>query len=213
MITMAEIKNAYVKFNNKYFSGELKPIEIHFSKTKRALGAFHCQRSFGATKTWICISTYYDRPTKNVMETLLHEMIHQWQFENGMPVDHKENFKDMAFLINLDGWGIKRCNNNNGEVSQDIIDKNKTYDVFAYNAKDKFFMFVASPSKVTYYIDWLTRSPYFNNVIYFKSKDARKYGGMVQCRRCLRGKFIRQDDYLRLIEENNVQVIKKRETA
>ena len=209
-MTIAELKLKHQEFNNKYFGGKLKSINIELNRTKRTLGQYCVDNRGWVTRTWINISIYYDRPVKDVYNTLLHEMIHQYQYENGYNVDHKRTFKMMANKINQDGWYISRCNETRGEVSDYVASKGKVYNVFAYASSDgRYFMFVSTPKSVSFYIDAMkdTINNNFPKAIYFKSTDCQKYDRMTQCRWRLRGRYITEEEYLELIETNNVQML------
>jgi hypothetical protein len=205
-MTTSQLKSAFSKFNHQYFDGELQEVEIKLSRTKRALGMFKWRTDWcGRLSMWIEISTYYNRPIRDVYNTLIHEMIHLWQKQNGYEMGHGYHFNKKAAEINADGWFISRCNNANGEVCESIA-SNKTYNVFAFKSEERYFMFVATPSKVISMMDYL--KCYKSEVIYFQTNDYKRFDRMTQCRSRLRGKYITKEEYNKLFEQYNVRCLK-----
>jgi hypothetical protein len=43
-----------------------------------------------------------------VLDTLLHEMVHQWQDETGRPVDHGREFRRKAREVGIEPTAVKR---------------------------------------------------------------------------------------------------------
>ena len=41
-------------------------------------------------------------PWRDVEETLLHEMVHQWQAESALPVDHGTGFRRKARAVGIE---------------------------------------------------------------------------------------------------------------
>ena len=84
----------HTRLNGERFSAQLKPVQIRVSRRmlrrlghyapgvdgegpEIALSARHCHRDGFAA----------------ALETLLHEMVHQWQHENALPIDHGADFR------------------------------------------------------------------------------------------------------------------------
>ena len=124
-LTTKTIRKWWNEFNDTYFGGELTaPTYVELTKSKRVLGQFHFHRDFWNYITTIRISVYYDRDEHGYQETLLHEMIHQWQAERHLPIDHKTNFKRKAAQINrMGGWDIQRTTNVSVGVADGIKEK------------------------------------------------------------------------------------------
>lgn len=103
-LTIYQIEQWFKTFNKKYFSNNLKLPVFVISKTKTALGDFR-----RGTMPRIRISEFYQRTEKEYQQTLLHEMIHLWQWQTKQTdLNHGHAFKLMARHINKDGWNIKR---------------------------------------------------------------------------------------------------------
>jgi SprT-like family len=88
----------HARLNQEHFAGALSPIPIRISRRmKRRLGEVRLDRRTGAAVE-ISLSRRHVRRDgwREAEHTLLHEMIHQWQAENGQPVDHGKGFRRWA---------------------------------------------------------------------------------------------------------------------
>ncbi|HFG2817350.1 TPA: SprT-like domain-containing protein [Escherichia coli] len=89
--TYDELQRAYDFFNEKLFSNELPPCLITLQREKRTYG--YCSfkrfvgRESGYTVDEIAMNPVYFsiRTIKATLSTLVHEMVHQWQFHFGEP--------------------------------------------------------------------------------------------------------------------------------
>ncbi len=85
-----ELQNAYDHFNGELFRGELPLCLITLQREKRTYGYF-CRDRFvnrGGTMTdEIAMNPSYFgvRSIKATLSTLVHEMVHQWQYHHGKP--------------------------------------------------------------------------------------------------------------------------------
>jgi hypothetical protein len=79
----------YDHFNRKLFAGSLPPVILNFSRKARSLGFFAAERwESGAQRTHeISINPAHlkARPAIETASTLVHEMVHLWQQEQGSP--------------------------------------------------------------------------------------------------------------------------------
>ena len=124
-------------FNAKYFNNKLKTpkFDPFYSKSGQ-LGFYTPEgRLTGGIRKkpvvtgpgTIHISKQYDRSEKDLQETLLHEMIHQYVltvegvYEEG---GHSRNFKTIAKRINQDGWDISETGVVNKYTGEDQPDNN-----------------------------------------------------------------------------------------
>jgi len=80
---------AWSWFNDRLFDGELEPCILNFSRrSRRTNGFFAAERWAKEEQTVPEISLnpdQLDRPLVQVMSTLVHEMVHQWQAQYGTP--------------------------------------------------------------------------------------------------------------------------------
>ena len=116
-----ELKKAFDYYNEKLFSGKLEDCYITIQKSRHWSGYFkpksHVMRD-GETKCHtICIesTSFFDRDERAVASTLVHEMMHLWQYQYGKypktPTHNKEFIKKLEFLgfkaVKLDKTGRK----------------------------------------------------------------------------------------------------------
>jgi SprT-like family len=100
---LAELRRLHTEFNRAHFGGRLTDVPIHLSPRMRTrLGELRLDRKTGRP-VHIGIGRRHLRRDgwRGVRETLLHEMIHQWQAETGRPVDHGTQFRRMAQALGI----------------------------------------------------------------------------------------------------------------
>ena len=89
--------------NASHFGGTLQPIRIRVSGRMRSrLGQYTAATAAGEPPD-IAISRAHIRrhPWPEVVHTLLHEMVHQWQAEHGHPLDHGRAFRRKAREVGI----------------------------------------------------------------------------------------------------------------
>lgn len=90
------------RLNAERFGGSLAPIAVRVSRRmKSRLG--HYSPAVGATAAEIAISRRHIRRHgwDDALETLVHEMVHQWQAETGAPLDHGPGFRRKALEVGI----------------------------------------------------------------------------------------------------------------
>lgn len=98
------------ELNQAHFEGTLRPIPIRISGRMRSrLGELRLDRKTGAA-LHIGISRRHIRRDgwESVTDTLLHEMVHQWQAETGVPVDHGRGFRAKARAVGIEARAVRR---------------------------------------------------------------------------------------------------------
>lgn len=79
----------YDYFNATLFGGSLRPVILNFSRAAKSLGFFAPLRWERGNETTheISLNPAYlkTRPARDVAATLVHEMVHLWQQEEGKP--------------------------------------------------------------------------------------------------------------------------------
>jgi len=91
------LQQCHRRFNQAHFAGRLPEIRFRLSGRMRSrLGELVLGRHGEARE--IAISRRHVRRDgwPEVERTLLHEMVHQWQAEEGLPVDHGVSFRRKA---------------------------------------------------------------------------------------------------------------------
>ena len=99
---IARLQAEHAELNARHFGGALARVEIRLSAPMRSrLG--HYSPAQGGAPPHIAIGRRHLRRHgwDAVRETLLHEMVHQWQDENGLPLDHRARFKAKAREVGL----------------------------------------------------------------------------------------------------------------
>lgn len=134
IVTKSWIENNYNKYNNLYFGGILPNIEFKISRSKKTWGYAAYNYNLFTNKVIpfsITISNYFDSPEEVKLTTLLHEMIHIYDYtvnpthfvNNGRKVKYDAHgcwFKNEAARIyKLSGFDIQKyVTKEEKEVSQ-----------------------------------------------------------------------------------------------
>ncbi len=85
------------RLNVERFRGELKRIPVRVSRRMRSrLGHYALAASHGNAEIVISRRHIRRHGWDEALDTLLHEMVHQWQEEQGLPVDHRAAFRRKA---------------------------------------------------------------------------------------------------------------------
>lgn len=97
------LEEMHRRLNREYFGGLLGPIRFRLSgRMKTRLGELAVDRKSGKP-TEISISRRHLRAHGwgEVEHTVLHEMVHQWQAETGVEVDHGPGFRKKAREVGI----------------------------------------------------------------------------------------------------------------
>ena len=82
------------RYNAEFFEGRLAAVPIRISRRmKSRLGHYTAARGGQSAEIAISGGHFRRHGAVEVAHTLLHEMVHQWQDESGLPVDHGAAFK------------------------------------------------------------------------------------------------------------------------
>jgi hypothetical protein len=195
-----------MEYNKKYFDGSLPMPEIFIGNKKRSFGTYYRMKGLGKYRQAIEISNYFDRPEKDVCQTLIHEMIHyylDYHNINDRGKHHGPRFYAMADIINRDGWVITRCSSSEGMA---LTNGGNTYYVVVYKTKSgKYFRFCINPNKIDYYRSYLLKYPdHFQNPIIYTSTNDIEYSRYALCRSSIRGFYISEEEYDRVISEEKI---------
>ena len=104
-------------FNKRYFNNKLKTPEFIVGCESGYWGQFGAifdfniftRKTYNIKKTAIFLTNVYDRREKDILSTLLHEMIHAYilTIDKVKPIkEHDKRFYDWANKLNIDGWNI-----------------------------------------------------------------------------------------------------------
>lgn len=97
-ITMTDIKNYAKKANKTFFNDSLDLNAIQFktsSRATRTLGRFSVRNG---RQSIMLAEILFDEKSEWIT-TLVHELVHAWQWQTGKPLDHGYSFKQMARTI------------------------------------------------------------------------------------------------------------------
>lgn len=99
---IARLERLHQILNDRHFAGVLRPISIRISDgMRRRLGEYALPSSGRSAE--IVLSHRHIRRDgwQAATQTLLHEMVHQWQYESGRPVDHGSDFRARAREVGI----------------------------------------------------------------------------------------------------------------
>lgn len=96
-LMVARLRELHVQLNAERFGGALRTIPVRVSRRMKSRLGHYLPGRQGA-QVEIVISRRHIRRDgwADAAETLLHEMVHQWQDESGLPVDHRAGFRRKA---------------------------------------------------------------------------------------------------------------------
>lgn len=86
----------YEKFNHKYFKDQLPKVPVITMNTHAMRLIYNDEQvCYGYTisdadEAYVVLNEDF---AKDMKDTLLHEMIHVWQWWNGKPINHGKSFK------------------------------------------------------------------------------------------------------------------------
>jgi hypothetical protein len=99
---VAELRRLHRSYNREQFDGKLRDIQIRVSRRMRSrLGHYTRADEFGPPE--IAISRRHIRRDgwEEAGHTLLHEMVHQWQDEQGLGLNHGAQFRAKARAVGI----------------------------------------------------------------------------------------------------------------
>lgn len=91
---IAQLREAHRSLNEQWFGASLTPLPIRLSG-RMATRLGHFDPGSRLTPSEIVMSRMHivKHGWREAMQTLLHEMVHQWQHETGEPLDHGVGFR------------------------------------------------------------------------------------------------------------------------
>lgn len=167
MITTSLLRIWHNELNNNFFHGELSTPSFQLTNNVNQLGQFRGRYNL------IKITTHYNITDSQYREILIHEMVHQWQWETYHKVDHGYTFRMKANELNCQGWHVSRLTsignvsvNEGKEKAKDLA--NFTYlFVWTTNKGMKLFRH-ARPTCVDKLKRLTHTSDFYNNVELYK---------------------------------------------
>ena len=100
---VAQLERWHAALNRQYFGGELSPIPVRVSsRMTTRLGALVLDAATGVAAEIAISRRHMMRDEESeVRDTVLHEMVHQWQVEAGHAPDHGRSFKAKAREVGI----------------------------------------------------------------------------------------------------------------
>lgn len=221
LVTLSWIENNYEKYNKLYFGGVLPNIEFKISRSKKTWGyaSYHYNLiSNTVTPISITISNYFESPEDVKLTTLLHEMIHIYDFtinpkhfvNNGKKVKydtHGDWFKlEAARISKLSGLDIqkfvtkeeRRVSQISGRAAQNIETQREVALVCVVNGSISSWLFKTNiwQAKLALneieYINWEKTVGKVESIKFYKFNDPRLAAYRSCGRRLLGWKFSKQ---------------------
>jgi hypothetical protein len=98
VLLLHRLESLYHQLNQKHFGGTLGEIPIRLSgRMRRRLGELSVDIRTGRPLELSLSRQHIARHSwAEVEHTLLHEMVHQWQAETGLRIDHRQTFRQKA---------------------------------------------------------------------------------------------------------------------
>ncbi|HET9452743.1 MAG TPA: SprT-like domain-containing protein [Gemmatimonadaceae bacterium] len=93
----------HARLNRDHFGGALRPLAVRVSRRMRARLGHYATANGAGEPAEIAISRRHLRRHgwDEALQTLLHEMVHQWQDEERMPIDHGAAFRRKAREVGI----------------------------------------------------------------------------------------------------------------
>jgi hypothetical protein len=106
---LVRIGELHAALNREYFESRLEAIPIRLSgRMRRRLGELRIERRTGAALEIALSRRHLKRDGWTALrDTLLHEMIHQWQAESSLPVDHGREFRLKAKAVGVEPRAVR----------------------------------------------------------------------------------------------------------
>src|SRR5712671_1870949 len=97
-----ELARWHVAYNGDRFAGALRTIPIRISRRMKSRLGHYCPASEGCEPEIVISRRHIRRDGwDEALHTLLHEMVHQWQDEQGLVVDHGSSFRAKARAVGI----------------------------------------------------------------------------------------------------------------
>jgi hypothetical protein len=113
---LQRLASVHERLNREHFGGRLGTVPIRLSGRMRSrLGELAVDLRTGRP-TEIALSRRHivRHPWSEVEHTVLHEMVHQWQAESGLPVDHGPGFRRKAREVGIEPLARRRVEGREG---------------------------------------------------------------------------------------------------
>ena len=97
-----ELARWHSTYNSERFAGSLRTVPIRISRRMKSRLGHYCPASEGSEPEIVISRRHIRRDGwDEALHTLLHEMVHQWQDEQGLIVDHGTSFRAKARAVGI----------------------------------------------------------------------------------------------------------------
>jgi len=97
-----ELSRWHVVYNDERFDGVLREVPIRISRRMKSRLGHYSPASEGCVPEIVLSRRHIRRDGwDEALHTLLHEMVHQWQDEQGLVVDHGTSFRAKARAVGI----------------------------------------------------------------------------------------------------------------
>ena len=97
-----ELSRWHVVYNEERFGGALREVPIRISRRMKSRLGHYSPASEGCVPEIVLSRRHIRRDGwEEALHTLLHEMVHQWQDERGLGVDHGSSFRAKARAVGI----------------------------------------------------------------------------------------------------------------
>jgi SprT-like family protein len=97
-----ELARLHATYNAERFGGSLRTVPIRISRRMKSRLGHYCPASEGCEPEIVISRRHIRRDGwDEALHTLLHEMVHQWQDEQGLVVDHGSSFRAKAKAVGI----------------------------------------------------------------------------------------------------------------
>lgn len=103
---LAELARRHAALNQRHFAGRLRAVPVRLSGRMRSRLGELVLDGGGREAREIVLSRRHLRRDgwAEAERTLLHEMVHQWQAQEGLPVDHGPGFRRKALEVGVEPY-------------------------------------------------------------------------------------------------------------
>jgi len=105
------LTRSHAELNARHFGGSLRPVRVRISRRMRSRLGHYVRATTAGDTAEIAIGLRHLRRHgwAEALDTLLHEMVHQWQDETGLPLDHGRAFRAKARSLGLSPTATRRA--------------------------------------------------------------------------------------------------------
>jgi SprT-like family protein len=99
----ARLAEYHARYNAEHFDGALSSVPVRVSRRMRSrLGHYTAAKDGQGAEIAISWRHLRRHGWSEALHTLLHEMVHQWQDESGLPLDHGPRFRAKAREVGIE---------------------------------------------------------------------------------------------------------------